>query len=158
MGQFATGVSIITVGSDNELHTGVTINSLCSVSLDPPMILFCLKRHAHSYVTMMANPYFVVNILAKEQIELLHLCTSRGGGILKPEDFDINSFGVPVLKKNLATIECEKDKIYPGGDHTIILGKVLNLDFCDRKTPLVFHRSHFTTLDTANVFPTKKAV
>lgn len=76
---FPTGVSIVSVASTHRKQIGVTINSLCSVSLSPPLILFCLKKKAKSYSKVIASCGFMVNLLAYDQQPLAKKCTQSGG-------------------------------------------------------------------------------
>ena len=145
LGKFTTGVCVVTAGSGAVLPLGTTINAFCSVSLEPPQILFCLRRLAGSYASVMASPYFVVNILTKDQQDIAERCTAHGGGDLQEGEYTISQYGPPILKDCLATIECKVYKNYPGGDHTIILAQVLNLT-CDpsiAKNPLLFFNSQY---------------
>ncbi len=148
LGKFATGVSVVTVGSENVAPVGITINAFCSVSLDPPQILFCLKRLAGSYGAVMANPHFAVNILALEQQEIAERCTRIGGGSFQANEYAVSELGIPVLDGCLATLQCQIEKNYPGGDHTIILGKVLDWSFDKDNScsPLVFFGNQYSSL------------
>ncbi len=146
LGKFTTGECVVTAGSGTVSPLGTTINAFCSVSLEPPQILFCLRRLAGSYASVMASPYFVVNILTKDQQEIAERCTVHGGGGLREGEYTISKYGPPILKGCLATIECKVYKNYPGGDHTIIVAQVLDLN-CDpssvTQNPLLFFNSQY---------------
>jgi flavin reductase (DIM6/NTAB) family NADH-FMN oxidoreductase RutF len=144
MGRFATGVAIVTVEDAGRLH-GMTVNSLTSVSLDPPLILVCPARRTRTATAIQARGAFVVNILADRQDELSNRFARPGGderfaGI----DVRVNAYGLPELPA-LGHLTCRVHEIHDGGDHHIVVAEVLETHIRERR-PLIFHRGRYDTL------------
>lgn len=144
MGQFPTGVTIVSAKLPDARCLGVTINSLTSVSLDPPLILFCMKKAALAHDIIVKASSFVISILACDQEELARLCAKGGGMELESKLIDCSQGSGMLVKGAVASIECDQEAVHPGGDHHIILGRVKALYFDPYRQPLVFHRSRFT--------------
>ncbi len=143
MGRFATGVAIVTTEHDGRYH-GMTVNSLTSVSLDPPLLLVCLTQGTRTVEAVIARGAFVVNILGDGQ-DALSNRFARGG----EDHFDglqpvINSAGLPELSA-LGHLHCQVSAVHPGGDHVIVVGEVLHLRD-DERRPLIFYRGKYDTL------------
>jgi flavin reductase len=124
MGCFATGVTVITT-TDGESATGFTANSMTSLSLDPPLVLFALKKTAGSHAAFVSSKKFAVNILTVEQEAVSNRFASPG-----PKEFsDLNTTtaetGSPILSDSLAWVDCKLVDVIPGGDHDIFIGEVL---------------------------------
>ncbi|MEN8236835.1 MAG: flavin reductase family protein [Pseudomonadota bacterium] len=136
MGQFPTGVAIVTVERPGAPYLGVTINSLISVSLAPPLILFCAKKTAQAYDIIASASAFSVSILADNQESLALQCAKPGGMELD----------TALVTGSAAGTECIQEAMHSGGDHTIIVGRVKALHFDSDRQPLVFHRSRFATV------------
>lgn len=148
MARFATGVSIVTT-QENQAYTGVTINSLTSVSLDPPLVLFCLKTSSPRLKPFETSGSFMINILSTSQKALGDHFSKRTAYAWDKIPFSLTERGNPLLEGCLANIECEKYKVYEGGDHSIILGHVKDLDFDPQKKPLLFYESQYQTLQAS---------
>lgn len=146
MGFFATGVAVLTL-PDDEGFCGITMNSLTSVSLDPSLVLFCIKRHADTYAKTMSSRRFTINILNESQEDIAHLCARKGGGQLKVSQVESLDSGINLLHGAIASLDCETIKTFPGGDHTIILAQVHGLISDPSKNPLIFYRSEFQGLN-----------
>lgn len=142
MGGFATGVAVVTaLGSKNE-RIGLTINSFASLSIDPPLILWNLSNDSGLISLFQKEHRFNVVFLSEAQ-EKLALKFARPGeerykGLKAPASDD----GIPLLSGSAGAVECEVEVIYPGGDHVIIVGRVLRFAVNDSK-PLLFYRSRF---------------
>lgn len=145
MGFFATGVAVLTLPDEDEFK-GITLNSLTSVSLDPAIILFCVKRHADSYAKVMASRHYSINILSEDQKDIAIECTKKGGGIIHSNQIE-NSENLK-LKGSLATINCHTFETHVGGDHTIIVARVDSLEAIPSKNPLLFYKSEFTSFSS----------
>lgn len=143
MGRFATGVAVLTTHSPAG-PVGLTINSFCSVSLDPPLVLVCVDRKSSTLSSFRENHSFVVNILTDQQEHL-----SRGFATASKDRYEHFCYasywqtptGSPVIDDVLAFIDARIINEYPGGDHIIFLGQVQALGvsnhvLCDEKTAL----------------------
>jgi len=145
LGQFATGVTVISTLGDNDAPVGLTANSFASVSLDPPLVAWSLSRQAPSYSAFQNHKAFAINILCDQSMDLA-LKFARPA----PDKFaDVDWFGgvdgVPLLRVAATTIECQTESRIPAGDHEIYVGRVINFHQTD-KPPLVFYKGKFTSL------------
>jgi 3-hydroxy-9,10-secoandrosta-1,3,5(10)-triene-9,17-dione monooxygenase reductase component len=145
LGHFATGVTIITA-TDAEGPAGVAANSFTSVSLDPPLVLFCVARTSTTWPRIERARKFAVNILGEHQEELSRLFALKGADRFGQTEWHIGVGGSPVLHDVLAYIDCEFWAEYDGGDHIIVVGKVLDLGITHDAGPLVFFRGRYGRL------------
>jgi 3-hydroxy-9,10-secoandrosta-1,3,5(10)-triene-9,17-dione monooxygenase reductase component len=145
LGNFATGVTIITA-TDDEGPAGVAANSFTSVSLDPPLVLFCVARSSTTWPRIERARKFAVNILGEHQEELSRLFAQKGADRFGKTEWHVGVGGSPVLHDVLAYIDCEFWAEYDGGDHIIVVGKVLDLGITHDAGPLVFFRGRYGRL------------
>lgn len=149
MGRLPTGVTVITTALDGEYH-GMTANALCSVSLDPLLILVCVDRLAHMHNLLLRSRRFAVNVLAQHQAAVSRLFAAPAPpqeGALRGVPFHLGPQGLPLLEDSVAQLECEVAETYPGGDHTIFLARVLDGAIRSDRPPLLFHRGRYWRLD-----------
>ncbi|MDP3533322.1 MAG: flavin reductase family protein [Alphaproteobacteria bacterium] len=146
MGKFTTGIAIVTTLDANQKPFGLTINAFSSLSLDPPMVLFCLAKKTRFYSHLGNQSHFTINILADTQTDLsIHFAKPFFGDQWDNIDFEFGKNNCPQLKNALGIIECEKGAIYNGGDHDIILGKVQDLKLTDAQ-PLLYFSGKYCAL------------
>ncbi len=145
LGQFATGVTIITAVDDGE-PVGVAANSFTSVSLDPPLVLFCVARTSSTWPRIERARKFAVNILGEHQEELSGLFAKKGADRFGQTDWHLGVGGSPVLHDTLAYLDCEFWNEYDGGDHIIVVGRVLDLGLHTDTGPLLFFRGKYGRL------------
>ncbi|HZP28644.1 MAG TPA: flavin reductase family protein [Acidimicrobiia bacterium] len=145
LGHFATGVTIITA-MDEEGPAGVAANSFTSVSLDPPLVLFCVARTSTTWPRIEKARKFAVNILGEHQEELSRLFAQKGADRFGQTEWHVGVGGSPVLHDVLAYVDCEFWAEYDGGDHIIVVGKVLDLGITHDAGPLVFFRGQYGRL------------
>lgn len=146
MGQFATGVTIMTtIAADGTPH-GMTVNSFSSLSLDPPLVLWSIRQTSASYPVFKTAQHFAINILSSAQEETSRIFS-------KPVDrfaevkWEEGIERLPLIKGSLAWVQCEMHSGMPGGDHTIFIGKVIRAQTFN-KTPLLYWRgTYFPTLE-----------
>lgn len=143
MGRFATGVAIITTEHEGTYH-GMTVNSLTSVSLEPPLLLVCLTRGARTAEAVVARGAFVVNILGSGQGALSDRFARPGQDHFAGLDPVIGHDGLPELSA-LGHLHCRVQAVHPAGDHVIVVGEVLELRD-DERLPLIFYRGKYDTL------------
>ncbi|OLS60710.1 p-hydroxyphenylacetate 3-hydroxylase reductase component [Pseudomonas putida] len=143
LGNFATGVTVVTADDGRGNKVGVTANSFNSVSLDPPLILWSLDKRSSSLATFDAASHFAVNILAADQIDLSNNFAKprddRFGGIAH----QAGAGGAPILSDCSANFQCEKYQMVDGGDHWIMIGKVVAFEDCGR-SPLLYHQGAYS--------------
>lgn len=148
LGQFATGVTIITAMSGGE-PAGVAANSFTSVSLDPPLVLFCVARTSSTWPKIEQARKFAVNILGEHQESVSRVFAKRGEpekGSLRGQGFTIGETGAPILTGCLAFLECRVAEKLEGGDHSIFLGEVVHQGVEEEMRPLVFFRGGYHNL------------
>ncbi len=128
MSLFATGVCVVSFAQNSEDDTGgisgMTINSLVSVSLEPTLICWSLHNDSSQFEDYVGAQEFAISILADGQQTIARRYAARGDTALNRDDFDYTARGLPVIRGALATIECKLWEAYPAGDHTMILGEV----------------------------------
>jgi flavin reductase (DIM6/NTAB) family NADH-FMN oxidoreductase RutF/DNA-binding MarR family transcriptional regulator len=141
LGQYATGVTIITtkVGSD---LAGVTANSFASVSLDPPLVLWSISRTSRSFGLFDNCENFAINILAKDQASVSQHFSSAETDKFSGVAWSEGIGGVPVVSGAIAVLECSVEAKYPGGDHVILLGRVKNFARYEGE-PLLFSQGRY---------------
>jgi len=139
LGCFATGVAIVTTLGPDGRPVGMTINSFNSVSMDPPLVLWSIAKKAPSYDAFRANRGFVVNILSEHQLDLCLQFSRPSEDKFAGVDFEPGLNGIPQLTGAAAHLECVTHDRVEGGDHTIIIGRVIGLRASDAQ-PLLFHR------------------
>jgi 3-hydroxy-9,10-secoandrosta-1,3,5(10)-triene-9,17-dione monooxygenase reductase component len=142
LGQFATGVTIITA-MDGDEPVGVAANSFTSVSLDPPLVLFCVARTSSTWPRIERARKFAVNILGEHQEELSQLFAMKGADRFDQTDWHEGVGGSPVLHETLSYLDCEFWAEYDGGDHIIVVGRVLDLGVQHDAGPLLFFRGQY---------------
>jgi len=143
LGRYATGVAVITAPTQNG-PIGMTLNSFVSVSLNPPLILWCPNKASKRYAAFMAAEHFALHVLSDDQ---KHLCDSftRDAYAFSDFPYDINSHGVPLLAGCLALFECRRYQCLDGGDHSIILGQVEQARYRQGNSLIVAHGSFSQT-------------
>jgi flavin reductase (DIM6/NTAB) family NADH-FMN oxidoreductase RutF len=150
VGQFPSGVVVVSSAepSTGELH-GVTINAFTSLSLEPPLILVCVNRAAQSHDFLTTRPHFAVNVLARRQIALAERFAGRAP-LVGPEFADaphtLGVGGAPLLRGSVAWLECRRTATHPGGDHSILVGEVLNATTGEDDDPLVYFNGTYAAL------------
>ncbi len=153
LGQFATGVTIITTLASTAdgpgRLLGFTANSFNSVSLDPPLVLWSLSRAASSMAAFIDNPHYAINVLASDQIALSRAFASRSRvdaaqGVDRFEGIDWHegSRGAPIIDGCCAWFECFNRSRYEEGDHVIFVGEVERCGF-EAREPLVFQGGNY---------------
>jgi flavin reductase (DIM6/NTAB) family NADH-FMN oxidoreductase RutF len=147
MGRFTTGVTVVTTALGSQ-RAGITVNAFCSVSLDPPLVLVCIERTAHIHDLLLKAGVFAVNLLAEGQDEIAR-CFAVSSDRRNYEFCDCEAgsarTGAPVLRQSLGFVDCVIANVFPGGDHSIVVGRVEALGAADRK-PLAYYRSQYIDL------------
>jgi flavin reductase (DIM6/NTAB) family NADH-FMN oxidoreductase RutF len=147
LGSFPTGVTVVTTRTSNGQDVGVTANSFNSVSLDPPLVLWSLDRAAYSWRVFSVAPHFAINVLSEGQSRLSRHFSRARAGKWSTVAFERWSTGCPVLLGCVANLECERHAAHDGGDHQIIVGRVLGLHNDPKAMPLVFHHGQYRRIE-----------
>lgn len=143
-GQFATGVTLITTRW-NGAPVAMVANSFSSVSLDPPLVLWCPARAARRFAAFAETERFAIHVLARDQGDLVKRFIRAEQGF-DGTGFEDNGQDAPLLTDCLARFECETWARYDGGDHLIHVGKVLRTSLLREGEPMVFHQGRYGTL------------
>jgi flavin reductase (DIM6/NTAB) family NADH-FMN oxidoreductase RutF len=158
LGHFASGVTVVTTMDDEARPTGLTASAVSSVSLDPPLVLVCVSQHAHCYPCFGEGRRFAVNILASDQEPVARRFASSsltGAQKFEGVGYEQSALGLPILKDALAEFECTVVHCYPGGDHTIFVGRVEAVDTRGElgREPLLYYRGRFDRLQNPGGTP-----
>ncbi|SCK16447.1 p-hydroxyphenylacetate 3-hydroxylase reductase component [Vogesella sp. LIG4] len=143
LGNFATGVTIVTAATPSGARVGVTANSFNSVSLDPPLVLWSIDKRSGSYAVFEEATHFAVNILAADQIELSNQFARPRDDKFAGIAVETGAGGAPLFADCAARFQCEKYQQLDGGDHWILIGKVVAFDDLGR-SPLVYHQGTYS--------------
>jgi len=146
MGQFATGVTIIAVDLEGEVH-GMTANAFASVSLDPPLVLVCVDHATRTHAHLHAKKRFGINVLREDQraISEYYARAERDHEHAEVEAgarFDRTKLGTPMLRGSLAFLECRLNSAEVAGDHTIFIAEVEDVVVREGE-PLLFFRGKY---------------
>lgn len=144
LGNFATGVCIVTVAPETGAPIGMTINSFASVSLEPSLISWSIQRNSECFDSFNTTDIFAINILAINQQELSREYSRRGQHELNTAHFYRGQNGAPLLLDALTTFECRLWARYPGGDHLIFVGEVLEFSTGPMHHALGFFKGRYT--------------
>ncbi len=147
LGQFATGVTVITSSDAQNNPVGVTASSFNSVSIEPPLVLWSLAKNSGSLPAFQDSGYFCVHVLASKHQQLSQRFASRGTDKFAEIDWQPGLGGAPLLDDFAAQFQCKTTYQYEGGDHVIFVGEVLDYQTRDQQ-PLVFHKGSYATAKT----------
>lgn len=145
-GAFVTGVTVVTTRRSDGRASGITVNSLASVSLVPPLLLWCVGHGARSAGLYRPGAAFVVNVLARDQRALAELfARTDGNDYERVVRFGANADDAPIVPGCAAAYHCRVTERHLAGDHTIVIGAVGAVTTHDRE-PLLFHNGRFAAL------------
>ena len=148
MGTFTTGVTIITT-LEKKIPYGITANSFTSVSLSPPLVMFCLGKSSTNFDAFMNSDCFAVNILTAKQDALsAHFATFEG------DRFDGLNYstwetGAPILENVVSAIDCRREATHDAGDHVIMVGLVVRAEVQNQSSPLLYFKGGYERLETS---------
>jgi 3-hydroxy-9,10-secoandrosta-1,3,5(10)-triene-9,17-dione monooxygenase reductase component len=142
LARFATGVAFVTAAPGGE-PTGLIVNSLTSVSLEPPLVSFCPSRSSLTWSRMRRARRFGVNVLGRQHQRFAVRATPAGADRFAGLEWELGRGGVPLLTDALASLECEIVAEHSAGDHWIVVGRVERVRMSAGKDPLVFFAGAF---------------
>jgi len=143
LGQFPTGVTVITALDENGDPIGCTASSFNSVSIDPALVLWSVDKSAFSAEIFKKSEYFAVNVLSESQVAISNCFAGRGEDKFKDVSYNSGLGGAPLFEGCGAQFECKTWNVYEGGDHLIIVGEVQKYSHDDSLSPLVFARGSY---------------
>ncbi|HLI52768.1 MAG TPA: flavin reductase family protein [Acidimicrobiales bacterium] len=142
LGHFTSGVVVVTSSSGEE-PVGLTAQSFSSLSLDPPMVLFCVGRTSTTWPRFRDTGRFCVHVLSHDQEDVARQFARSGADKFAGVNWAWGPFGNPVIDGCLAYIECRMKHVYDEGDHHLITADVLDLRLGEGGEPLLFYRGEF---------------
>jgi flavin reductase (DIM6/NTAB) family NADH-FMN oxidoreductase RutF len=146
LGCFPTGVAVVTAHSPTSHPMGITVNSFASVSLDPPLVLWCLDRGSDRFHTFTTAAGFTISLLGTAHETVSSRLAKQGEHSLDGIDLLPTELGPPALADALAIFECACEAVHDGGDHAILVGRVLRFARREAGEPLVFFRGRYGAL------------
>lgn len=158
MGQFCTGITIITTTGDDGAPAGFACQSFAALSLDPPLVLFCPMKTSRSWPVIEERGSFCVNVLSNRQQDISAKFGSPGGDKFAGVSWDPSPLGLPVLRHCLTWVECTVENVLDGGDHHIVVGRVQTLGEVLQDKPLLFYRGGYLSTEHPRVTTTQDSL
>jgi flavin reductase (DIM6/NTAB) family NADH-FMN oxidoreductase RutF len=149
LGCFPTGVAVVTTISSAAQHMGITVNSFTSVSLDPPLVLWCLDKKSDRYDAFTRAATYTINVLGTDHQEVSSRLARQGEHSLEGIPLEPTELGPPALVDALAVFECVSLQVHDGGDHAILIGQVMRFHCHPAASPLVFFKGKYGALAEA---------
>ena len=146
LGQFPTGVTVISANLHGDKPLGITVNSFSSVSLEPPLVLWSLQKDSDNYAGFEKTDVFSINVLAQTQQAMSMTCAQKGGYAFNSDEYRLGDSGVALLHNAVVSFECRVENWFDGGDHSIIVGRVLSMTKPLNAKPLLFHAGEYGEL------------
>ncbi len=144
LGHWATGVTVVTALDARGGDVGITVNSFTSVSIDPPLVLWCLGNQSATFDTFSRCSHFAVNVLSAAQRELALLFADRSVDKFASLRVERGAGGVALLPGCIARLQCVQRNMLAGGDHVILVGEVVAME-ASAGDALLFHRGRFVS-------------
>jgi len=147
MRNYPQGVTVVTTRYGGRLW-GITVSSFTSVSLEPPLVLVSISKTAPSHEALVNSEFFAVNLLADDQSLVSDVFAGRVEGAEKFQkiDYQLSSNGSPIITNTIGFLECRMWRKYEGGDHTIILGEVIDGEITREAKPLIYYNRGYTSI------------
>jgi flavin reductase (DIM6/NTAB) family NADH-FMN oxidoreductase RutF len=149
LGSFPTGVAVVTTRASAEHHLGITVNSFTSVSLDPPLVLWCMDKKSDRYHAFIKAESYTVSILGTEHQAVSARLAKQGSHSLDGIGLKPTELGPPALADAHAVFECRAEAVHDAGDHAILIGRVIRFSRDEDGAPLVFYRGKYGALAQA---------
>ena len=153
MGQFCTGVTVITTLDDAGKPVGFACQSFAALSLDPPLVLFCPMKTSRSWKVIEKTGKFCVNVLSNRQQDVSAAFGAPGDDKFANVIWDPSPAGLPVIRHSLTWVECDVETVTDGGDHHIVIGRALTLGEVLQDKPLLFYRGGYLSTEHPRVTP-----
>lgn len=146
LGRFATGVTIVTAIDPDGQPVGLTVNSFSAVSLNPPLVLWCLDNTSHNLAAFRRASHHAINVLAAGQVDLSNRFATWPVDRFAGLSWHPGAGGAPLLADCCARFEVINESCQPGGDHSIFIGRVVNFNENPELAPLLFHAGNYCLL------------
>jgi flavin reductase (DIM6/NTAB) family NADH-FMN oxidoreductase RutF len=148
MGHFATGVTVITTTDQSGNPNGLTANAFMSLSLSPPLVLISVDKGATCYGCFALQNGFTVNFLSEDQEEISRRFATKGADKFADLKWHAGSNGAAIIDGALGFVECKITEAHDGGDHTIVVGEIINVQATGDR-PLLFFKGKYQRLPAA---------
>ena len=145
MGNYPTGVTVVTTADEEGIPVGLTVNSFASVSLDPLLLLWSIDHKVTSLDIFKTANKFAVHVLAGDQQDLCNLFAKKGEDRFSHCDWSFSEYNLPIISDAFAVLQCKTFKQVEAGDHTILIGEVIDINI-EKKDPMLYHRRHFGSI------------
>lgn len=142
MGNYPTGVTVITTTDKNGDPVGLTVNSFASVSLDPLLVLWCIDNKVSSKDVFINGEHFAVHVLAGDQPNICKTFATKDIDRFGSCSWKLSEHRLPILEGAAGVLQCKKAKVIEAGDHMILIGEVIDIKV-EEKEPLLYHKRHF---------------
>jgi 3-hydroxy-9,10-secoandrosta-1,3,5(10)-triene-9,17-dione monooxygenase reductase component len=146
LGQFATGITIVTTRDRDGRPMGLTVSAFSSVSLVPPLVLVCIDNRSEARAGFEASRVFGVSVLREDQEHYSRRFAQPGREKFAARDLHLGETGVALVPGALAHVECRLVSAHAAGDHTIYVGEVVRLHATPGR-PLLYHANGYYKLD-----------
>lgn len=142
MGNYPTGVTVVTTVDENGTPLGLTVNSFASVSIDPLLILWSIDKRVSSHDVFKNTDKFAVHVLAGDQGDICGLFATKGTDRFSNCEWQLSNQKLPVIAGAAGVLQCKTFKTIDAGDHTILIGEVVEIE-SNNKEPLLYHKRKF---------------
>lgn len=142
LGHFPTGVTVVTAMTKNG-PLGMTIGSFASVSLEPPLVMFCPSKASSTWAQMSTSKSFCANVLGSDQADICQIFANDSEDRFAGIRWRSDTTGSPVISGSVAFVDCQIHAVYDGGDHDIVVGLVKALSVENNSDPLLFLRGTY---------------
>ncbi|MFP5110734.1 flavin reductase family protein [Neobacillus sp. C211] len=139
LGNYPTGVTVVTKVDEHRIPLGLTVNSFASVSIDPLLVLWSIDKRVSSYKSFIKTDKFAVHVLSSDQSEICHLFASKGIDRFKNCEWTLSEYDLPIISGAAGVLQCKTAKRIEAGDHTILIGEVVDIQN-ENKEPLLYHQ------------------
>jgi len=145
MGNYPTGVTVVTTTDKDGNPVGLTVNSFASVSLDPLLVLWSIDHKVTTLDSFKNGEGFAVHILAGNQQELCRNFASKNVDRFSTCKWELSEHNLPIIEGAFAVLQCKTFKTVEAGDHTILIGEVVDIQI-EQREPMLYHRRHFSSI------------
>ena len=146
LGYFPTGVVVVTAVDEEGQPAGLAIGSFTSVSLDPPLVLWCLHRKSDRFESFRGADRYTISLLGTAHEAVSARLAKQGAHSLEGIELFKTELGPPALAEALAVFECQSEAVHEGGDHVILVGRVVRFARREAGAPLVFFHGRYGAL------------
>ena len=140
MANLPAAVSVVTtIAADGTPH-GATVSAVSSLSMTPPLVLACLDAGSDTLAAMQVGRGFLIHIVAEGQQDMAFSFAKKGMEKFERTEWVLSDSGQPKILGSAMVFDCVVSDLLPGGDHTIVVGRIQNIDLAEDRAPVVYHR------------------